>query len=72
MLHELINDLTPLWESLKFNSKQKREGVIKKILEDSKSGFITSDDGQSYYFHTKDVKGKKSNIMQGAKSTILY
>ncbi len=67
MLHELINDLTPLWESLKFNSKQKREGVIKKILEDSKSGFITTNDGQSYYFHTKDVKGKKSNIKQGQK-----
>ncbi len=43
------------------------KGVIKIILPNGKSGFIEGDDGEDYYFQTRDVTDKQLNPTAGLK-----
>ena len=65
------NELRRIWDNLKFDGQDKLKGFIRSILLNGNAGFIEIDKGKSYYFQTKDFKGKKDLINQGQKVTFF-
>lgn len=57
-------ELMPFWKSLKYKNQELKYGTITKIFEHRKSGFITSENNESYYFNTSDIIGDKSNLRE--------
>ena len=60
--NEIIKELKPIWEKLKFEGEPQLTGKIKKIFPDGKAGFIETDDKKSYYFKTKDFVSNKEKL----------
>ena len=53
-------ELKPFWVSLKYKNQERKYGTVTKIFEHGKSGFISSENNESYYFSVRDiVKGRK-------------
>ncbi len=65
------NELRRIWDNLKFDAQDKLKGFIRSILPNGNAGFIEIDKGKSYYFQTKDFKGRKDLINQGQKVTFF-
>ena len=61
---QIYNTLHKEWEKIKYKSSKRSNGVIKTILPNNKSGFIRSDDGNEYYFASRDVEGRMENIKE--------
>lgn len=57
-------ELIPFWNSLKYKNQELKYGTITKIFEHGKSGFITSEDNESYYFNTFDIIGDKNYLRE--------
>lgn len=57
-------ELKGFWNSLKYKGRDLMTGTITKIFEHGKSGFITGEDGKSYYFNTFDFKDDKSELRE--------
>lgn len=66
-LPELKKELKKYWDS--FKSLQINEGTIKTIISDGRAGFIDTDNKKSYFFSSKEFKGKKELLQQGQKVT---
>ena len=63
----LHNDLLTYWNSLKYGESPPIKGNVFKILKHGKSGFISADDGKSYFFRTKNYTGERNQIKVGLK-----
>ena len=59
-------ELIPFWKSLKYKNQELKYGTITTIFEHGKSGFITSEDNESYYFNIYDIVGDKSYLREYA------
>lgn len=70
--NEIIKELRPIWEKLRFEGEQRLVGKIKKILPDGKAGFIETEDNKSYYFKTKDFVSKKDKLTIGQKVNFYF
>lgn len=57
-LKYLEKELKKIWENIKFANQKEFFGTIKSMLPNSKSGFIETDDKQTYFFHIKNFKAK--------------
>ena len=55
-----------MWIGLKYFGQERQYGVIDKVFENGKSGFIKSN-GQSYYFYTFEFKDDKDYIYPGTE-----
>ena len=64
---DLRKKLEPIWAEIANKGKQFLYGQVTKILSAGFSGFITSQDNNSYYFNLKDVHGKEKNIKEGQR-----
>ncbi|MEJ5304764.1 MAG: hypothetical protein WHV63_02365 [Ignavibacteria bacterium] len=64
---EILKELKPLWEKLRFEGQTQLTGKIKNIFADGKSGFIETDDKKAYYFKAKDFLSKKEKLTTGRK-----
>jgi tetratricopeptide (TPR) repeat protein len=47
------------WKKARFEDRKKIRGLIKTILRDGKSGFIKSEDGAEYYYHSRELRGDR-------------
>lgn len=66
-LTDHLKSLKSYWEKTKFGNQALQKGIISKILPNGDAGFIKCDSGQSYYFATKEFKGKKELLKEGAR-----
>jgi tetratricopeptide (TPR) repeat protein len=57
------------WENIKFENREKFNGVIRNILPLGKAGFIDTKSKQSYYFKISAFKGPKNKIVPGLQVT---
>ena len=64
---ELLRGLKQIWENLKFGNQELLKGIIKTIIVEGKAGFIEMENRKSYFFSTKDFKGRRDLIQQGQK-----
>lgn len=56
------HELKDYWSEYKFKDQELQYGTITKIFEHGKSGFITSDSGESVYFNAFEYKGGSMNV----------
>lgn len=61
----LESEIKDYWSQFKYEGQELKYGTITKVFEHGKSGFITSDDYESFYFNTFEFKGDKSLIHEG-------
>lgn len=64
--NSIEKELIPFWKSLKYKNQELKYGTITKIFDHGKSGFITSEDGESIYFNIFDIIGDKSYLREYA------
>ena len=64
---ELLRGLKKIWENLKFGDQEILKGTIKTIISEGRAGFVETENKKSYFFNTKDFKGKRDLIQQGQK-----
>lgn len=62
----LFNEYKNMWISLKYFGQERQYGVIDKVFDHGKSGFIKSN-GKSYYFNTFEFMDDKSFIYEGTE-----
>ena len=62
-----MKELKSYWTKQKFSSLPKNIGTIKTILPNGKAGFITSDDGEDYYFKVFSYNGNRKGLVRGMK-----
>ena len=63
----LFKEYKNMWISLKYFGQERQYGVIDKLLEHGKSGFIKSNDNKSYYFNTFEFMDDKDYIYPGTE-----
>ncbi|MBT4753439.1 MAG: cold shock domain-containing protein [Candidatus Marinimicrobia bacterium] len=63
----VFRELKPFWDKHKFSKLPKHIGKIKTMLPNGKSGFITSEDGEDFYFKIFSFNGNKKRIIAGLK-----
>ncbi len=64
---KIEKELKVFWNEMKFKNHQPNYGVINRIFPHGKSGFIKSDDGQSYFFNRFQFKGNRDKYREGVK-----
>lgn len=62
---DVLKELKGFWQHWQDIGKVFQEGVIEKILPNGGSGFIRTDDNESYYFNFKDAKCNKQLLVPG-------
>ena len=62
----LFNEYKNMWISLKYFGQERQYGVIDKVFDHGKFGFIKSN-GKSYYFNTFEFMDDKSFIYEGTE-----
>ncbi len=62
----LFNEYKNMWVSLKYFGQERQYGVIDKVFDNGKSGFIKSN-GKPYYFYTSEFMDDKSFIYEGTE-----
>ena len=62
----LFNEYKNMWISLKYFGQERQYGVIDKVFDHGKSGFIKSN-GKFYYFNTFEFMDDKSFIYEGTE-----
>lgn len=68
---KIEKELAGFWIELKYKNQEERSGYITKILPHGKSGFIRTDDGESYFFNKFQFKGDNENFKEGV-NVIFY
>lgn len=63
----IVKELKLFWEEHKFSKLPKHNGEIKTILPNGKAGFITSENGEDYYFKAFSFNGKRSQLKTALK-----
>lgn len=61
----LMRPLRNLWEQLKYDGLEHYDGVIKSFLPTGTAGFVETADRKTYYFLTKQFKGKPEMMIAG-------
>ena len=64
---DVLKKLTPFWRELRDKNKVFLTGEIEKLLAEGNSGFISAEDGKSYYFNARDIRGKNMEPKVGTK-----
>ncbi len=59
--------LLPVWNEWKEAGRTYYTGEIKNILPNGRSGFLTADNGEDYYYSIRDFRRKRVNPEQGMK-----
>lgn len=62
---DILKELNAFWRKLA--DSDKLEGYITKILPNGSSGFISDNDGNSYYFSARDFKANKTKMAEGQR-----
>ena len=62
----LFNEYKNMWISLKYFGQERQYGVIDKVFDHGKSGFIKAN-GKSYYFNTYEFMDDKSYVYEGTE-----
>ena len=65
----LMRPLRNLWEQLKYDGLDRHDGAIKSFLPTGTAGFVESSDRKTYYFLTKQFKGKPEFMIAGQEVT---
>jgi len=63
----LFKELKSFWETHKFSKLPKHKGKIKAMLPNGKAGFITSENGEDFYFKVFSFDGIKNRLVTGLK-----
>ena len=63
----IVKELKLFWEEHKFSKLPKHNGEIKTILPNGKAGFITSENGEDFYFKAFSFNGKRSQLKTALK-----
>jgi tetratricopeptide (TPR) repeat protein len=61
----LEKELSKYWQTLTYFGMKHSCGIIKNLVASGKSGFISGDDKQEYYFRVNDFHGKPELIQPG-------
>jgi len=64
--HAIVGELQPLWRQWRDDLTPKRTGTIVKILAHGHAGFIRANDGEQFYFETRDWKQGGAQPVEGA------
>lgn len=64
-LRDFERDLKSIWLKLKYDNQKEYTGTIKTILPGNKAGFVKTDKNISYYFETRNFKGKQDLLKVG-------
>ena len=64
--NSLFNEYKNMWVSLKYFGQERQYGVIDKVFDDGRAGFIKSN-GTSYYFYGYEFMDDKSYIYEGTE-----
>ncbi len=62
---KIEKDLHSFWNELKYKNQNQHSGYINKILPHGKSGFIRTDNGDSYFFNKFQFKGDDEDFKEG-------
>lgn len=62
---ELFKKLRTFWETEKYSSLPCMNGVVKKILANGNTGFITGNDKKDYYFQIREYKDNRRRLKEG-------
>lgn len=62
----LFEEYKNMWVSLKYFGQERQYGVIDKVFENGKTGFIKAN-GESYYFYTSEFMDDKDYIYPGTE-----
>lgn len=62
----LFEEYKNMWVSLKYFGQERQYGVIDKVFNDGKAGFIKAN-GKSYYFYAYEFMDDKSYIYEGTE-----
>lgn len=63
----ILKKLIPFWRELRDKDKEYLTGTVERIFVEGHSGLILAEDGQLYYFNTRDIHGKNHNVKKGMK-----
>ena len=64
--NSLFKEYENMWISMKYFGQERQYGVIDKVLNDGKAGFIKAN-GKSYYFKSYEFKDDKDYIYEGTE-----
>ncbi len=62
---KLIKELQAFWQNKKYDGNELKSGVVAKMLPHGKAGFIKTNKDKSYYFHVRNLQGRKKSIKIG-------
>ncbi|MEY4925911.1 MAG: hypothetical protein RI894_347 [Bacteroidota bacterium] len=65
----LMRPLRNLWEQLKYDGLERFNGVIKSFLPTGTAGFVETSERKTFYFLTKQFKGKPEFMVAGQEVT---
>jgi len=68
---DLVKDLRNYWQSLRFAGMDTAAGTIKNIVKSGKSGFISGEDGEEYYFKIANFQGNPKLLNSGIRVTFF-
>lgn len=67
----LLPVLRKSWESLAADAQPRLRGKVASMLPHGKAGFILADDGQSYYFELRSIRGNSDAIAKGCRMSFI-
>ena len=63
----VLKRLLPVWQEWRDKDKVFLTGTVDRLLAEGRSGFIAADNGQSYYFNARDIRGRQHEPYAGMK-----
>jgi len=65
-VNRIQKNLTSCWKKIVYADKKQISGKVKNLVGKGRSGFITGDDGQDYYFKITSFQNQKEDVKPGA------
>lgn len=67
----LSRQLEELWKQLRYQNKQRYQGVIRSLLSNGKAGFIKDEAGNDHYFQAQSFEGPLHRMCEGTRVTFF-
>lgn len=68
---ELLKSLQSFWREQRDAGLERLHGKVKTLLPTGNCGFITSDDGNDYYFQVRDIENRYRTLDNAAVSFVI-
>ncbi len=64
---QVLKELRPVWNAWLEQGRDWLTGTVDRLLRENRAGFIRAENGQSYYFSARDIRGRRDALASGAR-----